>query len=187
MSPSESPPEPPPAHARLKRLERALVAANRAVLGALMIAMFGLVFANVVSRYGLGHSIAWAEEVSRYLMIWATFLGAGLALREGRHVAIDILQDRLPPRAVRWVRRFIAGFLLAFVGLLGVYGVQFAAFGWAQETPVTQIPMGIPYLAVPAGALLLGLHLVLMLPAFVARSWELDEDAGEGAAGLGGE
>ena len=51
-----------------------------------------MVFANVALRFLTDHSILWVEEVSRYLMIWLTFLGAGLVLRYGgahrhRHAA----------------------------------------------------------------------------------------------------
>ncbi len=53
----------------------------------------GIVFVNVVLRYTTGDSIVWAEEVARHLMIWVTFLGAGLVLRFGGHVAIDALHQ----------------------------------------------------------------------------------------------
>ncbi|WP_428268189.1 TRAP transporter small permease [Haliangium sp.] len=162
-------------------LERALVAANRAVIAALMMAMFGLVFTNVVTRYGLGISIAWAEEVARYLMIWTTFLGAGLALREGRHVAVDLLLDRLPRAATTWIRRAIAALMLAFLAALTYLGAQFVGFGWAQESPVTQIPMGVPYLAIPLGALLFAVHLVFLLRAFVARDFFPGDDEPDAA------
>jgi len=70
----------------LKRLENGFVLVSRAIIGLMMLAMFGMVFTNVVTRYGFGFSIGWAEEVSSFLMIWVTYLGAGLAMREGRHV-----------------------------------------------------------------------------------------------------
>src|SRR5450830_1767416 len=65
------------------RLERILVACNRWVLILLLLVMACIVFANVVLRYTTGDSIVWAEEVARHLMIWGTFLGAGLVLRLG--------------------------------------------------------------------------------------------------------
>ncbi len=88
----------------LRRAEQVFVRANQAFIGAMMVTMFALVFTNVVTRYGFGFSIAWAEEVSGFLMIWITYIGAGLALRQGRHVAIELFQDMLPPRMCRAVR-----------------------------------------------------------------------------------
>ena len=52
----------------LARFEAAFLAANRALIFLIMAAMVTLVFANVVARYGLGFSVNWVEEVSRYLL-----------------------------------------------------------------------------------------------------------------------
>jgi TRAP-type transport system small permease protein len=68
----------------LGRLERAFVRANQAAVIVLMGTMATLVFVNVVARYIFNASIIWVEEVTQYEMIWVTYLGAGLALREGR-------------------------------------------------------------------------------------------------------
>ncbi len=159
-----------------EKADTALTRGNQAVICVLMMAMFAMVFANVVTRYGFGYSIAWAEEVSSYLMIWTTFLGGGLALRQGRHVAIDVLQDRLPKGLLPLARTILAIAILLFLACLFVFGIQFVAFGWAQETPVTQIPMGIPYLAVPLGALLFAAHLLFMFRSFIQRQWDYDDD-----------
>ena len=155
--------------------ERVIVTVNRWIVISMMAVMATLVFMNVVSRYIFNHSIIWAEEVSQYLMVWVAFLGAGLALRQGRHVAVEILQDRLPPTARRMTRHLVALLLIVFMGILTVLGFQFAHFAWDQETPVLNIPLGIPYLAVPIGALLLVIHLFFLYRAYIDRRYEAME------------
>jgi TRAP-type C4-dicarboxylate transport system permease small subunit len=155
--------------------ERVLVTLNRWIIIAMMAVMVLLVFMNVVSRYIFNHSIIWAEEVSQYLMVWVAFLGAGLALRQGRHVAIEILQDRLPSKARRMTRHLVALLLILFMGILIILGFQFARFAWDQETPVLNIPQGIPYLAVPIGALLLMTHLFFLYRAYIGGRYDAPE------------
>jgi TRAP-type C4-dicarboxylate transport system permease small subunit len=156
----------------LSNFDRWLVRSNRAAVGLMMGIMFVLVFLNVVLRYCFGRSIATAEEVSTFLMIWATYLGAGLALREGRHAAIDLLQDLLPQHLRRALRTLLGLVVLLFFGVLAYYGALFARFGWDQETIATQIPQGIPYLCIPIGALLVVIHLLLRFRRWVERDWE---------------
>jgi TRAP-type C4-dicarboxylate transport system permease small subunit len=165
----------------LSRFERALVTANRALVVLMMAVMTTLVFTNVITRYIFNFSIIWAEEVSQYLMVWTAFLGAGLALRQGRHVAIEMFQDRLVAPLGRALRAATAGLILVFLAVLTVLGFQFAAFAWVQETPVLNISLGIPYLAVPMGAMLFILHLLLVFRGYLQKQFEpvhvLDEIA----------
>ncbi len=168
----------------LSRLEDGFVRFNRWLVGAMMMVMFALVFTNVVTRYGFGFSIAWAEEVSRFLMIWVAFLGAGLALREGRHVAIEVLQDLLGERKRLVLRWSLFVLIAAFAALLVYLGVAFSRFGWDKETMVTQIPRGIPYLAIPVGMAFFLIHLLLIRRRFLLRDWQRDDGGlGEGVEG----
>ncbi|SLN10046.1 2,3-diketo-L-gulonate TRAP transporter small permease protein YiaM [Roseivivax jejudonensis] len=147
--------------------DRYLTALNKALVALLLAATFAVVIVNVVMRYGFGTSFAWGEEVARFLMIAGAFFGAGIALREGRLVAITVLQDVLPGMARKGLRTAIAVLMLAFMGALVWYGVAFVQFGWNKETMATQIPRGVPYLAVPIGAALFILHLLLFFRSFV--------------------
>ena len=63
--------------------------------------MVVLVFGNVVLRYAFNSGITVSEELSRWLMVWLTFLGAIVALREHAHLGVDTLVRALPPRQAR--------------------------------------------------------------------------------------
>jgi TRAP-type C4-dicarboxylate transport system permease small subunit len=58
--------------------------------------MVVLVFGNVVLRYGFNTGITTSEELSRWLFVWLTFLGAIVAMREHGHLGVDTLVKRLP-------------------------------------------------------------------------------------------
>jgi len=143
-----------------------LLAVNRWVLVALVGTMAVLVIANVISRYVFGYSFTWVEEVTRYMMIWTAFLGAGVALRVGGHIAIDTLPSSLPPAGARALRMLIVAVLAVTLLVVIWLGAEYAAFGWEQETPVLGWSFGKVYLAIPIGAALMLLHLGL-----VARRW----------------
>ncbi|MCR0983812.1 TRAP transporter small permease [Roseomonas populi] len=165
-------------------MERAFLFVNRFVCAVLLAASCTLVFANVVLRYGFGQSFAWAEEVSRYMVVWLAFLGSGLALRQGAHIAVETLPDALPEPAARLVRMLIVLLVTAFLVLLGWWGWDYAIFAWGQHSPVLRLSAGMVYLAVPVGCVLMLIHLALMAPGFV-RQARSDEDKVT-AAELGG-
>ena len=66
-----------------------LIAASLAV-------MVVLVFGNVIMRYGFNSGITVSEELSRWLFVWLTFLGAIVAMKEGAHLGSDTLVSRVP-------------------------------------------------------------------------------------------
>lgn len=154
------------AHRELPAAERAFVAANRWALIGLLAVMAALVITNVIARYALGISFSWVEEVSRFMMIWAAFLGAGPALRTGGHIAVDTLIGVLPPQAAQALRWLLVAIMAATLAYLVWLGADYSAFAWEQESPVLGWSLGKIYLAIPIGAALALVHLLL-----IARWW----------------
>jgi TRAP-type transport system small permease protein len=159
----------------LASLDRILIRANRWCVVTLLAAMAVIVFANVALRFLTDHSILWAEEVSRFLMIWLTFLGSGIVLRYGAHVGIDTLQERFPEQA-HVVRAAIFVVLLAFFATMTWLGTLYVLRTWSQTTPVLQIPYGAVYVALPVGFGLMIVHLLLMAVPYVRRRQFLSDD-----------
>jgi TRAP-type C4-dicarboxylate transport system permease small subunit len=165
----------------LATFDRRLLAANRWVVIALLAAMAVMVFANVALRFLTDRSILWAEEASRYAMVWLTFAGAGLVLRYGGHVGIDTLQQAAP-RFAPAIRTAIFALLAGLCCVMIVVGIRYSHLTWAQTTPVMEVPIGAVYLAMPAGFALMLVHLALMARGYVARravlgDGEFDADA----------
>lgn len=152
--------------AMLKNAASLFVAGNRWLLVALTGVMAALVIANVISRYVFSHSFPWVEEASRYLMIWAAFLGAGPALRVGGHIAVDSLVQALPTGPARALRGLLVLIMGATLVVLVWLGLDYVDFAWEQESPVLGWSLGKVYLAIPLGAALALVHLLL-----VARQW----------------
>lgn len=69
-----------------------------ALLAALMLAMVLMVFGNVLLRYVFNSGIVQSEELSRFCFVWLTFIGAIVALRDGTHLGMDSVVERLPRR-----------------------------------------------------------------------------------------
>jgi TRAP-type transport system small permease protein len=157
----------------LKAVDTLFVAANRWLLILLMAVMAALVIANVLSRYLAAHSFPWVEETTRFMMIWATFLGAGPALRVGGHIAVESLPQALPPPVARTLRIVLVAVMAVTLALLVWLGVDYVEFAWEQESPVLGWSLGKVYLAIPLGAALTLAHLILVAPRWVGGGeWE---------------
>ena len=113
--------------------------------------------AAVFWRYALNNAIPWSEELSKYLMVWLTFLGAPIALRHGSHINIDLLQQLMPPRGQQAFHLVIHLVVVATMVLVFWYGLSFAQLGARQVATSFRLSMVWMYVAVPVGAVLVAL------------------------------
>ena len=110
-------------------------------------AMVVLVFTNVVLRYIFNSGIATSEELSRWLLVWLTFLGAIVAMREHAHLGVDSLIRALPPRG-----RLIC-FILSYVlmlyadSLLLIGSWKQAVLTYGDSAPASGISVGLFFYA----------------------------------------
>jgi len=115
-------------------------------LMALMLAiMVVMVFGNVVLRYGFNSGITVSEEVSRWLFVWMTFLGAIVAVREHGHLGTDMLIAKLPT----WGKKLclvVAHVLMLFASYLLLSGSwQQTLINWDVSAPTTGASVAIFY------------------------------------------
>lgn len=62
------------------------------IMANLFILMILLMLAQVFFRYFLEIPLAWSEEVSRYVFIVVTYVGASIAIAESSHIEINVLE-----------------------------------------------------------------------------------------------
>ena len=113
----------------------------KAVIAACLAVMVVLVFGNVVLRYGFNSGITISEELSRWLLVWLTFLGAIVALREHAHLGVDTLIRALPPRGR--LLCFVASYLLMLYadGLLTLGSWKQAVLTFADSAPASGLSL----------------------------------------------
>jgi TRAP-type C4-dicarboxylate transport system permease small subunit len=126
----------------------------------LLAAMVVLVFGNVVLRYAFDSGITVSEEVSRWLFVWMTFIGALVALKERAHLGSDMLVSRLP-RLGKQVCLVVGHMLMLYITWLLFQGsLAQARINLDVEAPVTGASVAIFYgvgvvFAVASAAILL--------------------------------
>jgi TRAP-type C4-dicarboxylate transport system permease small subunit len=124
-------------------------------IGLLLVGLVVVVFAQVALRYLTYQPLAWTEEVARYLFIWLSLLGAAAGGRRGAHFAVDLVARRLAGRPGRGLRAGIRALEAALYGTLTVAGVQITRVAHLQQSASIDVPMSVPYAAIPIAAALL--------------------------------
>lgn len=150
-----------------------------AVGGLLLLLAVGTTI-QVFTRYFLGMTFDWFDEGSRYLLVFVTFAGAGMAVKYGAHFSMEAVTQYVPPRLAAALRA-LANLLSAAVMLV------IAWYGWEQTALLARygmttaslgMPMWVAYLPIPVFGATIALRFLLraweQLRVMVAPAQELD-------------
>lgn len=126
-----------------------------------LIVMVLVTFMQIVLRW-FNAATVWAEEFSRYVMLYQVWVGASYAVHEDAHIRITALISKLSGGRRRGMDLVVLTLWLLFALWLTVEGCvlvgKIAAMG--QVSSAMRIPMTIPYASVPIGGALMTIRLV---------------------------
>ncbi|WP_339860150.1 MULTISPECIES: TRAP transporter small permease [Alphaproteobacteria] len=113
--------------------------------GVMMLALVLQVF----SRYVIGATFIWTEELAMFCFTWSILLAATSILRDGSHVSLDFIVKALPERLENFWKRIIDLAVLAFFIVFAVAGAEYLQTTFGQVSPALRLPMAWINVAAP--------------------------------------
>jgi C4-dicarboxylate transporter DctQ subunit len=126
------------------------------LLAVTLAAVVGICFLQVVARYIFNASFTWAEEVSIILLLWATWGAACYAVKQGAHLRVRILDERINERAGLILRLTLECLAVPFLVVIALTGrLVIDAMTNMTLMSLPSIPRNIMYVSVPSGCVLM--------------------------------
>lgn len=141
-------------HKLSDNIDKIVLAIVVVMLGAMVV----VTTAQIVCRL-TRNSLLWSEEVCRYLLVWATFLGASCVYKSGAHISITVVQNLFPPKTQRVIRIVVHVICILTFCAVVYFGILYAG-KQHQLAPALRIPLKYMYYSVPIGFSLMILHAV---------------------------
>jgi TRAP-type C4-dicarboxylate transport system permease small subunit len=148
----------------ISRLNDVLIKAASGMTAAAMAVIAVVIPYEVFGRYVIGVMPVWSGEASTYALVWASMMGGAVGLRKGYQVSLNILMNKLPKISFRFATGCMYAGMLVFLGLMTWFGMHQTVVNMHQLSTAIGIPMSLPYLALPAG-------FMLMLLITVEQCW----------------
>ena len=121
-----------------------------------------LTFQEVILRYVFNTGWSGSYEITVMALIWCTFIGASLGVKENIHIGVDVLVAKFGPKTQRILIIVSIALCLLFGIIVAVKGFEFSKFisrGKLLSRDL-RIPMEIGYLAIPVGGALVSLRFI---------------------------
>ncbi|SFR44394.1 TRAP transporter small permease [Litoreibacter janthinus] len=127
----------------------------RVLLGVLIAALAIPVGMQVLARYtGIIPVYLWTEELATFIFVWAVMIGAMMAVWDGTHFDVRVIPDATSPLMILLQDGFVLVMITAFALIFFWYGIEYAKFGYIQNSVMMRANMLITYISVPiAGAM----------------------------------
>lgn len=127
----------------------------RVLLGVLIAALAIPVGMQVLARYtGIIPVYLWTEELATFIFVWSVMIGAMIAVWDGSHFDVRVIPDAKHPLLVLLQDGFVLIMILAFALIFAWYGIEYAKFGYIQNSVMMRANMMITYITVPIAGVL---------------------------------
>ncbi len=109
----------------LRKIDTGLAAAEKIIVVALFFALVASIAINIVARNIFQASFQYLLEIGPSLVLWLALIGSTLALRENRHIRIELVLRYCPPRLTALAGRLCGVFGMMIMALLGYGSLEF--------------------------------------------------------------
>lgn len=132
------------------------------LIGSLIFNVF-LVFIQVIMRSAFNYSLSWSEELSRYIFIWQTWLGASIALKYNEHIRVELLFSFVKNIKIQRIVKILADIIWF------VFSLFLMSNGWQLVQSMIsrnalssgmRVPLAFIYISLPISSLLICLRLI---------------------------
>lgn len=143
----------------LRSIEGGIDAVIRRIAFGALAGMILIITLQIVFRVFF-RALVWSEEAARYLLVWTTFLGAVLAYRRGRHIAVTVLIDALPGRLIIPARLLAHAAAIVFFIVITVVGFRYMRLQSFQVSASLRIPMPTVYAVIPVSTIIMMIYAI---------------------------
>lgn len=133
---------------------------------------------QVITRFVLKNPSTVTEEILRYLLVWTTMVGGAYAYGRRKHLSINMLAKKLPPRAQKLLDIFVQAVVIAFCVVVMIIGdLRLVETTFDQISSALRLPMPYVYASILVGGVLIIFYAIIFIFEDIKAMRELPQTA----------
>lgn len=149
-----------------------VIEASAYLAGVLFVFMMAIISIDIILRFFVGYTFGWVVEFSGYSLLYTTFLGTAWLLREGGHIAIDVVFTHLSPKAQLYtngVNSLVSAILCLVLIWYGAETIWDSFQSGVLTVGVLQWPEWVIIAIIPVGSLLLTIQFLRRTSSYLEQ------------------
>ena len=133
---------------------------------------------QVITRFVLKNPSTVTEEILRYLLVWTTMVGGAYAYGRRKHLSINMLAKKLPPRAQKLLDIFVQAVVIAFCVVVMIVGdLRLVETTFNQISSALHLPMPYVYASILVSGVLIIFYAIIFIFEDIKAMRELPQTA----------
>ena len=133
---------------------------------------------QVITRFVLKNPSTVTEEILRYLLVWTTMVGGAYAYGRRKHLSINMLAKKLPPRAQKLLDIFVQAIVIAFCVVVMIVGdLRLVETTFNPISSALHLPMPYVYASILVGGVLIIFYAIIFILEDIKAMRELPQTA----------
>lgn len=121
----------------------------------LLISITLITATNVFMRFVMNSGIFWAEEVTKILVVWFTYIAMAIGVKQGLHISLHLFSKDLP-KVVGRILSILKDLITILIAIVMIYfGIKLIGFTSRSIMPATEWPSSILYMILPFSGILI--------------------------------
>lgn len=147
----------------LEKIANALAFIAEMLCAVFTTVLVAVLFMNVVGRFCFSHSFPWAEEVSKYLIIWVSMLAVSILIKNSELITVDFFDVFWSKKLIKYRNLTYQLIMFVIFGILLKEGWLMAVEGRNVSIASLKISWFWPYLSIPVGVVLILIQLFIVM------------------------
>jgi len=144
----------------LKKVNDILFRVTGVIATALLFAIVGITFSQVICRYFLKKSLIWSSELTVYCLVWMVFLACSMGYRKGGIASLTMVTDRMTPKLRSLSKIASAVFMLVFLAVSFYGNIEIINMAKGKVSTILKANMQFIYSAWSVAAVLMAVYAV---------------------------
>ncbi|GLB60310.1 TRAP transporter small permease [Cytobacillus sp. NCCP-133] len=116
---------------------------------------------QVIARFIFDKPLVWSDELARFILIWMVFIGAAVVSFDDKHMAVELLQEKMSPKVKLITSLVMRAMILVFLSITAYSSIELVKVSHYLESGALEIPFSYWRVAATVGCVLMFIFIVI--------------------------